>query len=175
MPKSSAVKEKFFLCLCETGKLKVTKSGRVFNTKTGRELASNCPFGKYRIVSYQDPDSKIIYKILVHRLVWIVFKGIPDDHSLEVNHKDGNKANCSLSNLELSTSYHNNQHARKLGLVYVLRGDDRPNAIFSDEEVLRYRRLFSKDKTTIRAIAAKHRCHSLTVRQMLQGKTYSHL
>lgn len=173
--KSSTSKERFFLGLVNRSLLKVTKSGKVFNTKTGREIASRCPSGRYRIVSYLDPESRIIYKIQVHRLVWITFKGIPNDPSLEVNHKDCDKSNCRLSNLELDTGTHNQQHARQNGLIYVLRGDDRPNAVFTDDQVITYRKLFSKERISVVQIATKHNCHRLTVRQMLKRKTYTHL
>lgn len=53
--------------------------------------------------------------ILLHRLVWMVANGeVPD--GMEVNHKDGNKHNNRLSNLELITRSDNVKHAlRTLG------------------------------------------------------------
>lgn len=46
----------------------------------------------------------------VHRLVWETFVGaIPDNK--EINHKDGVKANCALTNLELMTHKENIQHS----------------------------------------------------------------
>lgn len=46
----------------------------------------------------------------VHRLVAETFLGIPDD-KCEVNHKDGNKLNNNLSNLEWVTQHENLLHA----------------------------------------------------------------
>jgi hypothetical protein len=53
--------------------------------------------------------------LMVHRLVWAAFGGdVPD--GLEVNHKSGDKADNSLSNLEVVTKSENMLHAfRVLG------------------------------------------------------------
>ena len=52
---------------------------------------------------------------LLHRLIATAF--LPNPYNLpEVNHKDGNKANCSLLNLEWETSKGNRKHAKDSGL-----------------------------------------------------------
>ena len=52
---------------------------------------------------------------LLHRLIAIAF--LPNPYDLrEVNHKDGNKVNCSLLNLEWVTSKENKKHAKDSGL-----------------------------------------------------------
>lgn len=52
----------------------------------------------------------------VHTLVAKVF--LPDDEARPiVNHRDGNKVNCSVDNLEYCTYSENVQHARDTGLL----------------------------------------------------------
>ena len=51
----------------------------------------------------------------VHRLVAEVFVPNPDNKS-DVNHKDGNKLNCSSDNLEWTTKSENMLHAYATGL-----------------------------------------------------------
>ena len=52
----------------------------------------------------------------VHRLVALTF--IPNPYNLpQVNHKDGNKKNNCVDNLEWISNYDNMQHAVKLGLT----------------------------------------------------------
>lgn len=52
---------------------------------------------------------------LLHRLIAQAF--LPNPSNLpEVNHKDGNKANCAMNNLEWQTSKENRKHAKDTGL-----------------------------------------------------------
>lgn len=79
-------------------------------------------------------------KYLLHRLVYLHFVGkIP--LGMEVNHKDENKSNNHVSNLELMTSKENNHHSRvKLG--YKLFKEDvefiRSNNLTTKEVIDKY-------------------------------------
>jgi hypothetical protein len=58
------------------------------------------------------------YKKTIHQMVCAAF--IPNfTYGTEVNHENGNKKDCRLSNLEPSTSQANNQHAHTTGLQTV--------------------------------------------------------
>lgn len=60
-------------------------------------------------------------KYYLHRLVVQVFLENPENKTV-VNHKDGNKSNSKLDNLEWVTPSENNHHAVKEGLVKHLKG-----------------------------------------------------
>jgi hypothetical protein len=165
--------EKFFLKLIREGKLKVTKDGRAFNLVTGRQIG-NQSYG-YKKLSWQHPKTKKIIQIQLHRLVWAYFNGIPDAN-LVLNHIDGNKQNCALSNLELVSVKENNKHAQKTGLVYIPKGEEKPNAIFSDEDVRELRKLFATNPNiTCKQIALQYNCHVGSVSSMLKGVWYKHI
>lgn len=57
--------------------------------------------------------------IRAHRVVAFAFLGAPSSPDLEVNHKDGNKQNNCVSNLEWVTSSENQKHAYRMGLQKV--------------------------------------------------------
>lgn len=54
--------------------------------------------------------------LLGHRLILSTFQPIDNEQKMSVNHKDGNKTNNNLSNLEWMTTQENNSHAWKTGL-----------------------------------------------------------
>ncbi len=76
----------------------------------------------------------------VHRLVASAFLGdIPPGYV--VNHKDGNKSNNCVENLEIVTAGENSEHARRTGLTPSVRGEANPKAKLTEEQVREMRRL----------------------------------
>jgi len=95
----------------ENEKYEVSNQGRVRNKRSGRILAPqyNKPGGYLRV----NINGKHHY---IHRLVANAF--YDGDHSnMDVNHRDGNKENNNLVNLELTTRKQNIRHAWDNGLA----------------------------------------------------------
>lgn len=93
----------------------ITEDGRCFNSKTGKCLKgqTNCRTG-YITFNLTLP-SGLMKRCAAHRLVAEAF--IPNPLGKpEVNHKDGNKANNCVDNLEWCTSHENKVHAVETGL-----------------------------------------------------------
>lgn len=164
--------EKFFLRLIKKGHLRVTKSGRAFNCITGREIALN-EVG-YRKLSWLNKRTGKIVQVQLHRLVWAVYKKI-ERADILINHKDGIFRNCRLSNLEPATVAENNKHARDTGLCNPPKGELRPNSLFTDAQVVKYRKRVKAGKLTPKEIAEKHATSKSVVSTMLNGKTYKHV
>lgn len=82
-----------------------------------------------------------VYRTSLHRLVALQFIPNPENKS-EVNHKDGNKLNNHVSNLEWVTTRENELHAYKTGLKGT--GEKHPNTFFKDEDIIAIRQLASQ-------------------------------
>ena len=120
----------------------ITKCGKVFSNKRGRmvELTQTIQWKYYAVCVWVGGKSTRRH---VHRLLALTF--IPNPLGKpEVNHKDGDKLNNLLDNLEWVTKKENAQHAQATGLSYEPKGEDNGRALLTEEEVLEiYSRLAS--------------------------------
>lgn len=85
------------------------KDGRVGSLEE-RLIKGTLTKAGYFVVSFDSKKRK-----LVHQVVAEAFLGVPE-YKLTVNHKDGNKTNNTLENIEWNTYKQNNDHARETGL-----------------------------------------------------------
>lgn len=97
----------------------VTDTGEVWSSKPNpnkqsgfRKLKAHVDKDGYHRVRIVDKCGKIFGKG-VHRLVLLAFEG---DSPLTVNHKNGNKDDNTLENLEYMTNVENLKHAYRTGL-----------------------------------------------------------
>lgn len=92
----------------------VTSFGKVFSYKTMSFLNPHVNYGYLRVSLRDDKGRKKTYRI--HRLVGMAY--FPKSEWNEViNHKDGNRSNNNISNLEWCSQSHNVKHAHAAGLV----------------------------------------------------------
>jgi len=123
----------------ENGQVRMIGSSKCLSPKT----KSN---GYLEVNLYPEPQkSKSRY---IHRLVCEAFdKKYSND--LFVNHKDGNKKNNHISNLEMVTASENSKHAykNKLSSAPIMRGELHPRTILKDKDVIKIRQIHSKMKS----------------------------
>lgn len=100
----------------EATNYEVSNLGRIRNTKSGQILNPGIAGNGYKQVSIKFKDSGKFKKQYVHRLVaqnWL-FNDDPINKK-EVNHKDLNRSNNEVSNLEWVTSSDNQKHKYQNG------------------------------------------------------------
>lgn len=132
----------------------------------------------YSIIGIRDYEGKQ-KMFLIHRLVAIHFIDNPDNKRY-VNHKDGNKQNNHVSNLEWCTQSENQIHAYETGLQ-----------VLTEEQINRLKELAIKKRRPVRVInkrlgidavyesitqaAANVECNEKTLRNVLKGRNKSRL
>lgn len=106
----------------------VSPDGKIYNDNTGRLKVPAISKGYYKVDLYKDGKRETKR---IHRLVAESF--IPNPNGLpEINHKDGNRLNNSIDNLEWVNRSQNMIHAYSTGLTkphpsYGMLGKKNPN------------------------------------------------
>lgn len=137
--------------------------GRVANSQTGKFLSPGVQGKGYGTVQLYDGSSpKSPKSFLVHRLVAEAFLG--DRPGMHVNHKNGNKLDNRLENLEWVTNQENIDHARKV-LGKTGHGTANGRCKISPEMVLKIR---EKGRTAV-SWAKELGCNADYVRQIRKG------
>ena len=152
------------------GEYLVSNLGRVKSMKLGRErvMVSSHTTGYAQLSLCSEGERRYVY---VHDLVCYAFFGSKPDR-FTVNHKDGNKTNNSVNNLEYVTYSCNNAHAYNSG--FKSSGEKHYLAILTEDDVRSIRdRLSNKDKSV--DIAEKYGVSSATISLIKSGKNWKQL
>jgi hypothetical protein len=135
------------------------------STKIGRFLKHRVrPDGYNEVHLSFKKKSKLIY---VQRLVAVCFMGIKDK-GYEINHKDGNKSNNRLENLEYVT--------RKDNIIHAIRNGLRNNCSkLTKEEALEIRRLMLLGRYKQQEVALMFKTTQSNVSRIVNRKHWKHL
>lgn len=106
-------------------------AGEIRSVRSGKILKQRYEHCGYKRVNFS--VNGIHETKLVHLLVAEAFFGPKEDNRTQVNHIDGNKDNCSASNLEYCTPSENTVHAFAIGLR--AKGSDHGMAKLNEEKV----------------------------------------
>lgn len=122
-----------------------------------------------RVYLYRDD---IVTQKYVHGLVLEAFVGPrPDGYSC--NHKDGNKANNALINLEWITFQENTQHAIQTGLMRPY-GEESVVSVLTNTQVLEIRCLY-KHGMSQRALGRQFDVAHTTIGRIVRRQRWNHL
>lgn len=100
------------------GRYWVSTFGNTCNSNTGRPIGLSMHRKGYKQFSMMTNDGRQVTRKL-HRLIMMLFCYFPGCEDYEVNHKDGNKLNNYILNLEWTTHSENTIHAINMGLKTV--------------------------------------------------------
>lgn len=116
-------------------------------------------------------DFKVAKTKKIHRLVAEYF--IPNPLNLEqVNHKDGDKNNNRMDNLEWCSNDYNMIHAIENNLI--LKGEERYSSKCKDESLLLLQRLIDCG-FTIKQLSLIYMISKNAMKNIIRGNTYRHL
>ena len=123
----------------------VTDDGRIWSERTQKFLSEQYDKNGYVKVQMRSTDNKS-HRYSVHRLVLENFKPVSGMNNLQVNHKDGNKLNNCLDNLEWTTCKENIHHA----IEHNLRNPVNGAAKLTPEQVIEIYRRATNGETNIK-------------------------
>lgn len=113
--------------------------------------------------------------ILIHKAVAYTFLDNPNNLP-EVNHKDGNKENNCLDNLEFCTSHENQQHKYDTGLFDIekIKGENNgaSKLTWNDVEYIRKYYIPYSREFGSRAMAKKFNVNHITILSIIHNETW---
>lgn len=127
----------------------VSNFGNVRNIKRDKEVKSTVNQYGYKVLTLRTLDNKN-KMFTVHRLVMLHFKPIDNPDDVVINHKDTNKQNNRLDNLEWCTQKYNVEHSFITGNRHV--GELHPNATYPDELIHDICKFLEKGKSVDKII-----------------------
>lgn len=132
------------------------------------------PYDGYRKISLRPTSRHGKSKnFRVHLLVARAFKG-PTPRGYLVDHRDGDKGNAQLGNLEIVTCAENTRRAIRGGLQSLARGERNGQSRLLEIDIPAIRRR-RKLGWTLAKIAERHACSATTIARVLRGKTWGHV
>lgn len=141
----------------------VDEDGQVMNKRTGRILKPRIDRCGYAQVALHENGKR--YDQMVHRLVADAFLEQPNEKSWQVNHKNGNKQDNRLRNLEYVTPSYNMKHAYKNGLNHWKGYNESPVRIVETGEI------FKSQAECARAIGGSQP----NINACLQARRHTHM
>lgn len=151
-------------------KFSVSSFGKLKNSLTGKIYSQHKSKSGYMGFCTSNGKRKSYKLYRIHRMVAETFIPNPDNKPY-VNHKDGNKTNNNVSNLEWVTASENTKHAFETGLCKI---DRRYKRKLSDKDVtfIREKYIPRHPKYGARPLSRRFGTTHQTIRDIILNNTY---
>lgn len=155
------------------GRYAVSSLARVQSfLRTKRILKPYCGYKGYFSVALIHPEQGALTR-KVHRLVAEAFIG-PRPPGLQINHKNGIKADNRPVNLEYVTASENNLHAFLTGLNKPRKGETHASAKLTEADVRQIRQLYAEG-TRYYILAKMFGIKPASVKGIITGRNWKHV
>lgn len=157
------------------GKYEVSNIGNIKSAKTGKLLKpQNSGNGYFKVRLSRNGQ---VFGAWVHRLVAAAF--IPNENNLPVvDHKDGNKKNNAVDNLEWCTQKENSSRAFEKGFTPkapVFHGELHPNHVLSEKQVSEIKALYATKAYSQRQLAKRYGISQKTVNMIVTNRAWKEI
>lgn len=155
----------------------ISNYGRIYSVRYDRLIKPFLDSGGYLRVSITLPNGKTCFTG-VHKLTLMSFQPIVENDIYIPNHKDGNKTNNFIGNLEWATMSENTRHALDTGLANC-KCENSSKSILSNKQVHYICSLMEKGKTNSEILnmlgydyGAERNRIGAVIRLIRRGQTY---
>ncbi len=154
-----------------TDKYEVSNLGKIRNSETKKVLINRLKGNYYQVgIRFNNKRNWIS----VHRLILSTFAPISNISKLCVNHKNCNKLDNNLENLEWCSYQENMNHAMKNNLLP--KGSNNHNSKLLESDVLDIRKLWLEpNRKTSREIAKLYNVTHRVILLIVNRKTWTHI
>lgn len=158
-------KNRFLISSC--GELMNEKSGKIYKQETLRTgyQSVRVGFGRYGRLS-----------IIIHKAVACTFIPNPE-HMPMINHKDGDKTNNRVDNLEWCTCGYNVKHAYDNGLIKKQIGEKNHQSKLKESDVIEIRNQYKSgsNESSMRALAKKYGVSRNVILKIIHRETWKNV
>lgn len=153
---------------------RVKRVAAAMGTWPGRILSSSPNTNGYLRVGLTDRSGRM-RSVQIHRIVAAAFLG-PCPPGQEVNHKNGDRGDERLVNLEYVTRSENLFHAsRELGVEWGVRGERNANSKLTEPQVRKIRFLWATGSYTQKQIGTMFNVSDVLVSYIVNRKAWKHI
>lgn len=149
----------------------ISNIGDFRNKNTGKFLKARVLKTGYMSIAPSHDGKQRHYSL--HRIIAIHFIANPNNYE-QINHKDGNKINNNILNLEWVTARENVKHSYTTGLKINPKGPKNPKSKLKIDDILEIKRLLNL-KVLQKDIAKKFNISQSIVSKIKIKKMWEHL